>query len=119
MALDAFDGLQMNSGYASDTTIGRMELEGVAEGLEYVHTVYGEQDVIVFCDSQYVVLGCKNKKRKRRKNRDLWNRVEEAVGNHNHVEFEHVYGHKGHKFNEMADELAGQARRDGIFPNGT
>lgn len=44
-----------------------------------------------------------------RPNRVLWETLESLVMHHK-VEFEHVYGHKGDRYNERADKVAGWAR---------
>lgn len=111
VAIDAFGGVQSDAGYQADTTIGQMELYAVAKALDSLDEEYGSQDILVYSDSQYVVLGCKDRTRKRNKNREWWKKVDKAINYHCHVEFEHIYGHKGHKFNEMADQLAGEARK--------
>ncbi len=113
IAIDAFDGIQTDSGYRSDTTIGQMELEAVAQALNTLAEEYQAQTVLVHCDSEYVVLGCKDRTRKRNKNHKWWKRVDTGINRHHYVEFEHIYGHRGHEFNEKADELAGLARKKG------
>ncbi|HIP94558.1 MAG TPA: ribonuclease HI, partial [Leucothrix sp.] len=42
------------------------------------------------------------------KNKDLWQRLDEAVARHN-VEWHWVKGHSGHEGNERADDLANRA----------
>lgn len=109
--IDAFDGIRSSSGSHSDTTVNRMELTAVIEGLRTVYACYSPCPVIVYSDSEYVVLGASDKTRKRHKNKDLWrclDKVEEELGE---VKYEWVRGHTGQQYNEMADHLAGEARR--------
>lgn len=114
LALDAFEGMMKASGYTGDTTNNCMELMAVIEGLEQLHDAYGPSRVLVFSDSQYVVLGASNPKRARRKNNAIWTRLDQAIQEHEHVEFTHVKGHSGHLFNEMVDDMASTARRKGV-----
>ena len=116
VAVDAFEGFETDSGGETDTTVNRMELLGVINGLWAIHLSHSGSDVLVLSDSQYVVLGCQDPTRARRKNRDLWDDMDkvldiiEKFGGY--VEFEHVRGHQGNKYNELADDLAGLARKE-------
>jgi ribonuclease HI len=113
VALDAFEGVMSDSGGFTDTTISRMELMAPAMALRSLNVELGGPcDILVYSDSEYVVLGMNNKARKRNKNVDLWNYLEGAVELHNYVEFQHIKGHAGHEFNELADDLAGAARKE-------
>lgn len=111
VALDAFEGIHTASGSVTDTTISRMELQAPAEALNAIHNALGPQEVLVYSDSEYVVLGCQNTARKRKKNVDCWDTLDEAINLHTEVVFEHVKGHSDSVYNEMADELAGKARK--------
>lgn len=97
------------------TTNNRMELMGVIFGLEQLKT---KSNVQVFTDSKYVIDGItkgwaeKWKKNgwQRKKNipvinSDLWDRLLNAMAEHN-VEFNWVKGHSGHTENERCDALA-------------
>lgn len=114
VAVDAFEGLDKDSGYRADTTISQMELMAPAKGLERMFELYGSCNVLIYSDSQYVVLGATDKTRKRHKNKQFWRALDEAIAKHDYVEFTHVYGHNDHFYNEMADDLAGKARRNGV-----
>lgn len=114
VALDAFDGLLTGSGYLHPTTISQMELTAAIKGLQKLCELYGASDVLVYSDSEYVVLGATNRERNRKKNIRLWKALDKAVSNHTYVEFKHVKGHNDDLYNEMADDLAGTARKEGI-----
>lgn len=114
VALDAFEGIHSCSGYWSNTTISQMELYAPTHALNALYDAFGALEVLVYSDSEYVVLGCKNKGRKRNKNREWWSGLDEAIDNHSYVQFEHVRGHNDNLYNEMADQLAGCARREGV-----
>lgn len=110
VALDAFDGILEMSGGAMETTNNRMELQAPMMALAGLVLTCGPSEILIQSDSQYVVRGFMDKGRARHKNVDLWDRLEEAAALHTTVIMEHVRGHKGHTWNERADELAGEAR---------
>jgi len=113
VAIDAAESTHTDSGYWPSTTNNQMELYAVANALFTIFTHFGSSDVLIKSDSQYVVLGCKNKERKRNKNHIWWTHVDEAIRLHQLVRFEHVKGHSNNTYNEMADKLAGDARKAG------
>lgn len=119
VALDAEDGLLTDSGYVGDTTNNRMEMTALIKALDTLFIALGPLDLLVVSDSEYVVLGAQDKTRARNKNVDLWHQIDSAIGRHAYVEFEHMRGHSKDKdhpwnvFNEMADDLAGKARKKG------
>lgn len=97
-----------------DTTNNRMELMAAIEALSLLTRCC---DLTLYTDSQYVRKGITQwienwKKRgwqtaakKPVKNADLWQRLDEAVGQHN-INWVWVKGHSGNEGNEMADQLA-------------
>ena len=84
-----------------ETTNNRMEMLAVVNGLR---AVPNSASVTVFSDSEYVVktmtIGWK-----RRKNNDLWERLDTEAGRRR-VSWKWVRGHSGHPLNERADRLA-------------
>ncbi len=104
-------------GYEEDTTNNRMELMAAICALE---TLNRSCDVDLTTDSQYVRKGItewmdawkkrgwKTAAKKDVKNKDLWQRLDKAVNEHD-VEWHWVKGHSGHPGNERADELANRA----------
>ncbi len=111
LALDCDENIIEGSGGDVDTTISRMELSGPIEGLTAIGLACGACDILVYSDSQYVVFGANNRNRKRNKNNDLWNLLDELVDSHNYVEFLHVKGHADSEYNNRVDGMAGDARR--------
>lgn len=112
VAIDCFGGEEIGSGYVSDTTNNRMEMQAWIEGLNYLLGTLGPCDVLIYSDSEYVGLGAMDPSRTRKKNKDLWKEIDEAIDQHAFVEFVWVKGHHESHYNQLADELAGNARRN-------
>ncbi len=110
VAIDCFGQEIVGSGSEVDTTVNRMEMTAIIEGLEFTHSELGACDILVYSDSEYVVLGFQNPSRKRKRNIDLWMKLDIIKTWFNYIEFTHIRGHQGNFYNEMADELAGNAR---------
>ncbi|HIQ15162.1 MAG TPA: ribonuclease HI [Leucothrix sp.] len=104
-------------GYDKETTNNRMELMAAICALESLNR---DSNVDLTTDSNYVRQGItewlegwkkrgwKTAAKKPVKNKDLWQRLDEAVARHN-VEWHWVKGHSGHEGNERADDLANRA----------
>lgn len=88
-------------------TNNQMELGAIILALRMIKN---EIDSIeIYTDSQYCI-GCAIKGWKRKKNKALWaefdrqyNRVKKLCPN---IQFTHVKGHSGNKYNEIVDKLA-------------
>lgn len=101
-------------GGEANTTNNRMELMAVIQALEALKRPCR---VRITTDSQYVKRGVtewmarwkrngwRTAGRKPVKNRDLWERLDQALPRHE-LEWHWVKGHAGHAENERADELA-------------
>jgi ribonuclease HI len=110
------DARKTLQGGEAETTNNRMELTAAIMGLESLTRACA---VDLFTDSQYVKQGItqwmagwkrngwKTADKKPVKNIDLWQRLDEAVKNHD-VTFHWVKGHAGHLENEEVDGLARQ-----------
>ncbi|MCF6189376.1 MAG: ribonuclease HI [Cocleimonas sp.] len=104
-------------GYEEETTNNRMELMAAIRSLEILSR---DCAIVLTTDSQYVRQGItewmegwkkrgwKTAAKKPVKNKDLWQRLDEAVKRHD-VEWQWVKGHSGHEGNERADDLANRA----------
>lgn len=114
VALDAFRGTHVDAGYVHDVTNNQMELYAPTTGLMTLYVAFGSIEVLVYSDSEYVVLGSTDRTRARRKNVDWWQDLDNAVDLHTHVQFLHVKGHSSNPHNNRADKLAGQARKERI-----
>jgi ribonuclease HI len=115
--LDAFGESEVESGAVPDTTNNRMELTAAIEGLETVFEKYGPCDVLLYSDSEYVVLGLEDPSRARNTNQDLWFDLESAAERHPYVEPNWVRGHDDSHWNNLADELSKHARKAALDVN--
>ena len=114
MAVDGYGGSEYDSGFVPPpTTNNRMEMMAHVQALRTLHTKLGSCEVEIVSDSQYVVLGCQNPERARNVNLDIWEQLDSVIQLHSHVQWRHVRGHFGVKWNEQADKLAVAARRGG------
>ena len=100
------------SGGEADTTNNRMELMAAIVALE---TLTRPCNVQLTTDSNYVLKGITEwiegwtrKGWKKVKNRDLWERLDRAVGPHE-IDWVWVRGHSGDPMNERGDQLAAAA----------
>ena len=105
------------SGGAELTTNNQMELMAAIQGLEQLKKPVR---VTLTTDSQYVRQGITQwiegwkrngwmtSQKKPVKNRELWQRLDAAVAEHQ-VEWLWVKGHSGHRENEMVDQAANDA----------
>lgn len=113
VALDAYGAQESMAGYVPDTTNNQMELYAPAHCLNWIFDQHGSCEVLIHSDSQYVILGITDRSRKRKANVNWWASLDEAVDQHQYVEWQHVRGHSGNFYNELADRLASEARKEG------
>jgi len=103
------DQKRVFSGMVERTTSNRMEITAALEGI--LHTPLGAK-VAIYTDSQYL-FGCMAKGWQRRANRDLWERLDEAVSQRK-VQWEWIERNtkKLHKeAHALATNLASQAEK--------
>ena len=108
-----------------ETTNNRMELMAAIRALEALKRPC---QVVITTDSQYVRKGMtewlegwkarnwRTAARKPVRNQDLWQRLDELVGQHQ-VEWHWVRGHTGHPGNERADTLANRGLDEMLAAN--
>lgn len=94
--LSEFDGVK-------DTTNNRMEVQASIEAIKRMKELE-LRDIIIYSDSMYVI-GTMSQNWKRKKNVDLWIQMDEACKDMK-IEWRHVKGHEGDKYNEMCDMYA-------------
>ena len=111
------DAEKLVSGAAPETTNNRMELQAAISALEQLTR---PTRVAITTDSEYLRQGInqwiqkwkrngwRTSQRKPVKNRDLWQRLDELVQQHQ-IEWHWVRGHSGHPENEQVDEAANVA----------
>ncbi len=117
VVLEYGDHEKVLKGAEPETTNNRMELTAAIQALEALKRPCR---VRLVTDSQYVRQGItewlanwkqrnwKTAAKQPVKNRDLWQRLDEAAASHE-IEWEWVRGHNGHPGNERADQLANEA----------
>lgn len=117
-ALLRFNGVEKElSGAENETTNNRMELMAAIKALEALNKPC---TIHFYTDSKYLMdgitqwiqgwkkRGWKNAAKKDVKNRDLWERLDQLIQNHD-IDWNWVKGHSGHTENEIVDNLARQA----------
>jgi ribonuclease HI len=68
-------------------------------------------NVILYSDSQYLVMSCsKNNRWKRKSNQDLWAELDIVSAPHE-IDYMWVRGHNGNQLNERCDQLAYNAAK--------
>lgn len=98
---------RLSEGYMY-TTNNRMEVMAVIKGLERIES---GSEIDVYMDSEYVrktMLGEYAKK----KNVDMWERLDRAAAMHKRINPMHVPAHTGIMFNEECDNLATDGRNN-------
>ena len=101
--------LKVHSRPYTNTTSNRMEVLAVIHALESIRK---PSNVTIYADSQYTIKVARrlatNNVHEGMSNKDLWLRYISVARQHR-VTFIHVKGHRGNRFNEVADKLAGRA----------
>lgn len=102
------DSVKVDSAFypVPNTTNNRMEIQAAIEACLWCKN-HGYNEVTIFSDSMYVI-GTMTLDWKRKKNEDLWIKMEEARKDLS-ITWNHVKGHSGDKYNELCDALAVQA----------
>ena len=117
--LDGGKNIKELGGYHKDTTNNRMEITAVIEAVKYITNHHKKDEVTIYADSSYVLLGItswifnwekngwRTANKKQVLNQDLWKELIELVRNHKiKINWEKVKGHSGHIHNDRADEIA-------------
>lgn len=113
VAVDGYGQSESEAGFVPPpTTNNRMEMLAQCRAMQTLHTRYGPCEIEIVSDSQYVVLGAQYPERARNVNTDIWENLESIASMHDHVQWRHIRGHVGVKYNELADELAVKARKE-------
>lgn len=86
-----------------NTTNNRMEIMGMLKALEWINKNSIPLPIKIYADSMYVI-GTLTLNWKMKKNIDLWKILIPLVNKD--IEYLHVKGHDGNKFNEECDKWA-------------
>ena len=86
-----------------NTTNNRMEIMGMLKALEYIKSNELQLPIKIYTDSMYVI-GTLTLNWKMKKNIDLWEKLLPLVNKD--IQYLHVKGHDGNKFNEECDKWA-------------
>ena len=86
-----------------NTTNNRMEIMGMLKALEWINKNLIPLPIKIYTDSMYVI-GTLTLNWKMKKNIDLWKILIPLVNKD--IEYLHVKGHDGNKFNEECDKWA-------------
>lgn len=102
----------------------RMEIMAVLEALRWARSAnFKNEDILIRTDSMHVINGCISGWMDQCDqlgwegvaNADLWRKMYKLTAQFPRLRFRHVKGHAGNKYNEMADRIASNARRNGLL----
>lgn len=96
--------LKLGWGAEDNTTNNRMEIQACIEGLNYC-IENNIKKVTIITDSQYVI-GTASQGWKRNVNQDILTELDEVIDKMSEIEWRHVKGHAGNKWNERCDTFA-------------
>lgn len=94
------------------TTNNRMEMSAIIAGLYWLHKKLPEiKQCAVFSDSQLIISTMKHHW-KRKKNKDLWEKLDHIITKFERIDWHWIKGHAGHPENTKADRIAvGEAKK--------
>lgn len=101
------------------TTSTRMEMAAIIKSMSMVkkgneYTLYTDSEYCVNCLNKWIKSWIKNNSIKQKKNFDLlkrmWSFYKDKHGKK--ISVKHIKGHSGNKYNELADKLANEARKN-------
>lgn len=108
-AIIKYDGNKVIvKGGADDTTNNRMEMSAVIAGLAWIHKHLPEARACTVYSDSSLVIDTLNKGWKRKKNLDLWKKLDHIRAQFDSVTWQWIRGHNGHKENTEADRVAVQ-----------
>lgn len=93
-------------GGEAHTTNNRMEMSAIIAGLYVARKKFPKETVCgVYSDSNLIMETLK-KGWKRKKNKDLWVKLDAAASKFSEISWQWIKGHAGHKENTLADRIA-------------
>ena len=88
------------------TTNNRMEMSAIIAGLYWLHKKIPKVKICkIFSDSN-LIISTINHGWKRKKNKDLWEKLDHLIAKFEHIEWHWIRGHAGHPENTKADRIA-------------
>ena len=93
---------------AYETTNNRMEIQAAIEALTWARDTNNKEFTLI-TDSMYLI-GTMTLNWKRNKNNDLWDQLDILKQGLN-IEWKHVKGHSGNRYNDLCDALAVEASK--------
>jgi ribonuclease HI len=96
---------------ASPVTNNRSELMAAILALEWAFSDFGNIEIELVTDSQ-ITMFCAMQRWKRRANKDLWERYQQAANRHKSIAWRWVKGHKGNIGNEFVDSECTRIMRE-------
>lgn len=102
--------LHTSFGDAYETTNNRMEIMGAVQAAYWMKENEIDEATI-YSDSMYVI-GTMTQNWKKKANVDLWMQMDDATEGLN-INWQHVKGHSGNRFNDYCDMLAVHASQIG------
>jgi len=93
-------------GGSVDTTNNRMEMSAIIAGLYWVRKNYPKEKICAVYSDSSLVIDTLNKNWKRKKNLDLWEKMDSIIAEFDDISLNWIRGHAGHKENEQADKIA-------------
>lgn len=99
-------------GGAEHTTNNRMELAAMIAGLYTLHKKFPEVTECSIISDSNLLIQTLNKGWKRKKNLDLWEKMDKIRAHYKKITYKWVRGHNGHPENTEADRIAyGEAKK--------
>ena len=89
-----------------DTTNNRMEMSAIIAGLYYLNKKFPEIKSCEVVSDSSLIMDTMNKGWKRKKNVDLWKKMDFITSKFDKITWTWVRGHAGHKENTKADKVA-------------
>lgn len=81
-------------------------MSAIIAGLYYVHKkLFSEREIEVFSDSS-LIIETMRRSWKRKKNLDLWTKLDAIASKFDEIQWHWIRGHAGHKENTKADRIA-------------
>lgn len=88
------------------TTNNRMEMSAIIAGLYYITKHFPNEKLCEVYSDSNLIIGTINHRWKRKKNVDLWLKLDQIVKKFEQISWHWIRGHSGHKENTKADRIA-------------